>query len=72
MNVGEIGTVSAWAFAQWGGIFFVFVTTTSGPQVRSVNRQTGEAKVVMGSIPYRVTGAGVSTCAPERDGAQGP
>jgi hypothetical protein len=69
-NVGEIGQISAWAFAQWGGMFFVFVTNSYGPRVYSVNRQTGESKVVMGSIPYRVTGAGVSTCAPERDGAQ--
>ena len=67
-DVGNIGYVSAWAFAQWGGIFFVFVTTGSGPQVRAVNRTTGEVKVVMDTIPYRVTGAGVSTCAPERDG----
>jgi hypothetical protein len=71
-NVGDIGSISAWAFAQWGGMFFVFVTVGSGPKVYAVNRQTGESKVVMGSIPYRVTGAGVSTCAPERDGAQGP
>ena len=69
-DVGNIGSVSAWAFAQWGGIFFVFVTTDGGPQVRSVDRRTGEAKIVMGTIPYRVTGAGVSTCAPERDGGQ--
>jgi len=69
-NVGELGSISAWAFAQWGGMFFVFVTIDSGPRVYAVNRQTNESKVVMGSIPYRVTGAGVSTCAPERDGAQ--
>jgi hypothetical protein len=71
-QVGDIGYVTAWAFAQWGGMFFVFVTPSTGPKVYAVNRQTGESKVVMGSIPYRVTGAGVSTCAPERDGAQGP
>lgn len=69
-SVGDLGYISAWAFAQWGGLFFVFVTLDGGPRVYSVNRQTGESKVVMGSIPYRVTGAGVSTCAPERDGAQ--
>lgn len=72
-NVGELDGVSAWAFAQWGGMFFVFVTTNSGPQVRMVDRKTGEAKVVMETIPYRITGAGVSTCAPERDqGQSGP
>ena len=69
-DVGNIGYVSAWAFAQWGGVFFVFVTTSAGPQVRAVDRKSGTSKILMESIPYRVTGAGVSTCAPERDGAQ--
>jgi hypothetical protein len=69
-DVGNIGSVSAWAFAQWGGMFFVFVTVDTGPRVLSVNRTTNESKVVMSTIPYRVTGAGVSTCAPERDGGQ--
>ncbi|MBA2539805.1 MAG: hypothetical protein H0V17_09240 [Deltaproteobacteria bacterium] len=72
-NVGQLGSVTAWAFAQWGGIFFVFVTTDSGPQVRAVDRKSGESKIVMESIPYRITGAGVSTCAPELDkGQAGP
>jgi hypothetical protein len=72
-NVGELGYVSAWAFAQWGGKFFVFVTVGSRPQVYAVDQRTGESKVVMETIPYRVTGAGVSTCAPERDtGQNGP
>ena len=71
-SVGDIGPVSAWAFAHWGGIFFVFVTVDTGPRVYSVNRSTGESKIVMGSIPYRVTGAGVSTCGPERDVGQNP
>lgn len=72
-SVGQLGSVSAWAFAQWGGIFFVFVTVDDVPQVRAVDRRSGEAKVVMESIPYRITGAGVSTCAPELDkGQSGP
>jgi hypothetical protein len=69
-SVGELGSVSAWAFAHWGGTFYVFVTTASGPQVRAVDRATGEYRTVMETIPYRITGAGVSTCAPELDQGQ--
>lgn len=61
--------VTAYAFAHWGGVFYIFVT--SGPStVRAIDRRSGQYKMVMDSIPYRITGAGVSTCAPERDQAQ--
>jgi hypothetical protein len=69
-SVGELGPVEAWAFAQYGGTFYIFVTTNSGPQVRAVDRATGESRTVMENIPYRITGAGVSTCAPELDKPQ--
>lgn len=66
-SVGErLGFVSAYAFAHWGGTFYIF-TTTSRSQVRTVNRATGASALVMSNIPFRITGAGVSTCAPERD-----
>jgi hypothetical protein len=69
-SVGETGLVEAWAFAHWGGTFYVFVTVAGRPQVRAVDRATGEYRVVMENIPYRITGAGVSTCAPDLDQAQ--
>jgi hypothetical protein len=67
-NLGSsgLGFVSAWAFAQWGGKFYIFVTGQY-PTVRTIDRKTGEYNIVMDSTPYRVTGAGVSTCAPELD-----
>jgi hypothetical protein len=34
--------------------------------VRTVDR-SGHYKTIMQHLPYRITGAGVSTCAPERD-----
>ena len=63
------GTVSAWAFAQWGGKFYVFVTTqdflgTENSTVRTLDRATGAYATVMSNLPYRIVGAGVSTCAP--------
>ena len=58
-----------WAFAQWGGVFYVFVTTDDGTgtlnsTVRSVDRATGTYTVVLQNLPYQIDGAGVSTCAP--------
>jgi hypothetical protein len=35
--------------------------------VRTIDRTSGAYAVVLDNIPYRITGAGVSTCAPERD-----
>jgi hypothetical protein len=68
---GSIGLISAYAFAQWGGIFYVFATVRGedfddNSTVRTVDR-SGHYKTIMQHLPYRITGAGVSTCAPERD-----
>jgi len=71
-NLGTTGLgngIRDWAFAQWGGTFWVFVTTedTNGVRnstVRSINRATSEYKVVLQNLPYYIDGAGVSTCAP--------
>ena len=61
--------VRAWAFAHWGGDFFIFVSfedmaTGITNQVQRFNRKSGLTEVVIESSPYRVVGAGVSTCAP--------
>jgi hypothetical protein len=50
-------------------VFYIFVTNGSRSTVRAIDRKTGDYKVVMDNIPYRIVGAGVSTCAPEKDGA---
>lgn len=58
----------AWAFAHWGGNFYIFVTTrdASGDnsQVHFFDRQLEELSVTLENLPYRIVGAGVSTCAP--------
>lgn len=61
--------VRAWAFAHWGGDFFIFVSfediaTGVINQVHRFDRKTGLTEVVIESSAYRVVGAGVSTCAP--------
>ena len=60
--------ITDWAFAQWGGVFYVFVTTqangTRNSTVRTIDRATGTYSVVLQNLQYFVDGAGVSTCAP--------
>ena len=69
-NVGTtgLGSVTDWAFAQWGGVFYVFVTTGSGntrnSSVRSIDRATSTYKVELQNLTNFIDGAGVSTCAP--------
>lgn len=56
---------SAWAFAQWGGDFWLF--TASGGPTSSVTRyspSTDTAEVVIPDTGMTIVGAGVSTCAP--------
>ncbi len=67
--------LAGWAFAQWGGKFYVFVTVRTGlfggmiaSRVVQVDPEAngggGAAVVVKDSdVPY-IVGAGVSTCAP--------
>lgn len=62
------GQAEAWAFAQWGGKFYVFVTVTQGlgsnSTVRVIDRATGGVMTALQNLPYKIVGAGVSTCAP--------
>lgn len=72
------GQVAAWAFAQWGGKFYVFVTTADiltgaeNSTVRTLDRATGQYQLVSQNLPYKIVGAGVSTCAPVIIGRQLP
>lgn len=67
-DLGPLGTVRDWAFAQWGNKFYVFTTVQNGAgfvsTVNSIDKATGTVKVEVASSPYQVDGAGVSTCAP--------
>ena len=66
------GQVTAWAFSHWGGKFYIFVTSspdgfTEKSQVLMLDPATGVAGTYLPSMPYRIVGAGVSTCAPVID-----
>jgi len=62
------GTPTGWAFAHWGGRFYIFITTTVGATERSrvleFDPATGQANEVKTNASYKIVGAGVSTCAP--------
>jgi streptogramin lyase len=64
------GSVRAWAFAHWGGKFYIFVTTTDflglseNSQVIRLDPSDGSTQTILSNIQYRIVGAGVSTCAP--------
>lgn len=63
-------SIRDWAFAQWGGVFYIFVTTTDASggnivsKVHAIDRATGAYSVAIANSQYQVDGAGVSTCAP--------
>ncbi len=58
--------INAWAFAHWGGDYFVFETlsTTGNNRILRFSPETNETITFLEYTPYRVVGAGVSTCAP--------
>lgn len=58
------GTINAWAFAFWGGAFYMFTTIDANSTVRRIDRKTGKTAVVLEHLDQRIVGAGVSTCAP--------
>jgi hypothetical protein len=66
------GTPAAWAFAFWGGDFWVFLRRQSETQttVYHVVGTTGQianqwtTSALLGGGSYSIVGAGVSTCAP--------
>jgi hypothetical protein len=58
------GNVGSWAFAHWGGKFYVFVSIDDNSMVYEVDGKTGTSKRVREHLPTRIVGAGVSTCAP--------
>jgi hypothetical protein len=58
-------TVGAWAFAHWGGSFYLFAGSGIGgtSRVHKYTPGTGTTQIV-NDLGYRIVGAGVSTCAP--------
>ncbi len=71
VQVDEGDQISAWAFARWGGAFYLFVTISSfasglppsGAEIYRLDPDTGEVTFLLSDY-HTFVGAGVSTCAP--------
>jgi hypothetical protein len=60
------GSPRAWAFAFWGGDFYIFLerATEGSTRVWKMNGQTGAVTLAVPDTGRVLVGAGVSTCAP--------
>ena len=62
--------IRAWAFAHWGGRFYIFTATQDflgtvlDSYIQRLDPTNGEVVVVVPQIQPVIVGAGVSTCAP--------
>ena len=66
LPTSAFNNTQAWAFAQWGGNFYLFFksVTDASSNVWKLDPGTGSATKVMTSVGYTITGAGGSSCAP--------
>ena len=60
------GFTEAWAFAFWGGDFYIFHKLSADPSTNVYKLETDDSSttLVVPDSGYRIVGAGVSTCAP--------
>ncbi len=58
--------VLSWAFAQWGGEFYMFVKNVlaDSSDIWKLDTTTSLSTLVLQGIGHTITGAGVSACAP--------
>jgi hypothetical protein len=65
-DLASLGTPQAWAFAFWGGDFWIFLQRDVDPSttVYQVKQSDGSVTPVKRNTGRRIVGAGVSTCAP--------
>jgi hypothetical protein len=59
----EIPTGTSWAFAFWGGSFYIM----SGTGIRKYDPATQITTLINGNVGFNIVGAGVSTCAPTEE-----
>lgn len=59
VNIG-----SGWAFAFWGGDFWLFTSPTGQSQIDRYSPKEGSTTTVKTGLGTNIVGAGVSTCAP--------
>lgn len=67
LNGSDFAAISSWAFASWGGDFYLF--SRNGQQPSTVVHRldpSGNATKVIPALGYTIVGAGVSSCAPTK------
>lgn len=64
----SMSSVQAWAFAAYGGKFYLFFKSVTDPMstVYELDPATGAFQKVIGNTGYTIVGAGVSSCAPTK------
>lgn len=68
-NPPGVDVGSGWAFAHWGGSYWLFTASTSSSgtttsKVTEYDFDANTAKDVVADVGFKIVGAGVSTCAP--------
>lgn len=69
IDLPQVSIGSGWAFAFWGGAFYLFTAPSGTSQVTKLtidpmNPNAGTTTVEVPSVGFVIVGAGVSTCAP--------
>lgn len=59
-DLAEIPVGGSWAFAFWGGSFYIM----SGTGIRKYEPVSSTTTLINGNVGFNIVGAGVSTCAP--------
>lgn len=65
-GVADGGTTLSYAFAYWGGRFYIFFKSEAGESssIWALTTDLGSLELIVPQSGYRIVGAGVSTCAP--------
>lgn len=63
-RLGTVNQGSGWAFAFWGGDFYLFTSPGAGSRVTRF-RPADNSVTELTTLPTMIVGAGVSTCAPQ-------
>jgi hypothetical protein len=63
-NLSGVTIGSGWAFAQWGGTFWLFHAPSGSSRVTEYDFEKGTTTLAVADTGFVIVGAGVSTCAP--------
>ncbi|MGZ3417524.1 MAG: hypothetical protein ACXWUG_08135 [Polyangiales bacterium] len=63
-NQPSLSVGSGWAFAHWGGSYWLFTAPSGSSQITEYDFDKDTSKVVKTDLGFVIVGAGVSTCAP--------